>query len=312
MIWLPTAQDAKTPKNTEAERICCLVKSSSKAIFRGDIQGLRAIAVGLVVLYHLWPGKLAGGFIGVDVFFVISGFLITSHLVKNPPASLRELGNFWIRRVKRLLPASFLVLGSTLLGIRLLAPETVWRDWGYQVLAATFYVENWSLAAASVDYLATDNAPSAVQHFWSLSVEEQFYLLWPLIIGGLFIVGTITRKKGLFTPCVGVMLFLFASLAYSVYLTNTEPGVAYFSTLARGWELAVGGLIAMCLKQLSNSGNHIGLQLLVGSVWHRSSARQLHMTVQYLSQVSPQLFLFWAPPQLFGRLPRPCHHQPVF
>lgn len=224
------------------------MKTTAKTIFRGDIQGLRAIAVGLVVIYHLWPLRLTGGFIGVDVFFVISGFLITSHLVKNPPRKPRDFGNFWIRRVKRLLPASFLVLAVSLVGIRLIAPESVWKDWGGQVLAATFYFENWSLAASSVDYLAADNAPSAVQHFWSLSVEEQFYLFWPLIIGGLFVLGAILGVKGIKVPRLGVFVILAASLAYSIHLTNNEPGIAYFSTFTRGWELAVGGMIAMIPK----------------------------------------------------------------
>lgn len=221
------------------------MKHSAKAIPRGDIQGLRAIAVVFVVLYHLWPASLPGGFIGVDAFFVISGFLITSHLVRKPPANIRDVRAFWMRRVKRLLPAAFFVLVVSLAGIRLLAPDTVWRDWVGQVLASAFYVENWALAASSVDYLGADNAPAPAQHFWSLSVEEQFYLLWPLVIGGLFSLGAARGAMRMLVPRLGVLSIIVLSLAHSIHLTSSEPGIAYFSTLTRGWEFAAGGLIAL-------------------------------------------------------------------
>ncbi|GAA4364949.1 acyltransferase family protein [Paeniglutamicibacter cryotolerans] len=225
-----------------------MAKTVRDAVFRGDIQGLRALAVGLVVLYHLWPTHVTGGFIGVDVFFVISGFLITSHLVRNPPRSFKDVRVFWIRRVKRLLPASFLVLFATLVGILLLAPDTVWIDWSQQVLASTFYVQNWALAATSVDYLAADNAVSAVQHFWSLSVEEQFYLFWPLIIGILFFLAAKAKAVRVSIPLLGVAVILVLSLSYSIFYTSVDPGIAYFSTLTRGWELAAGGLLALLPK----------------------------------------------------------------
>ncbi|MFL4472377.1 acyltransferase family protein [Paeniglutamicibacter sp. MACA_103] len=216
----------------------------SKA-FRGDIQGLRAIAVSLVVVYHLWPERLTGGFIGVDVFFVISGFLITSHLMKRPPKSWSDLLTFWMRRVKRLLPASFLVLGVTLAAIPLFAPVTVWKDWASQIVASTFYVQNWRLASTSVDYLAADNAVSAVQHFWSLSVEEQFYLFWPVIIAGLVALAVMLRKKPTVVVALGIALIVAASLVFSSISTVTEPGIAYFSTFTRAWELAIGALAAV-------------------------------------------------------------------
>ncbi|MFJ6417090.1 acyltransferase family protein [Paeniglutamicibacter sp. NPDC091659] len=213
--------------------------------FRGDIQGLRAIAVFLVVVYHLWPQRLTGGFIGVDVFFVISGFLITSHLMKQPPKSWSDLVSFWIRRVKRLLPASFLVLGLTLAAIPLVAPVTVWREWAAQVVSSTFYVQNWRLASTSVDYLAADNAVSAVQHFWSLSVEEQFYLFWPVIIAGLVALAVVLRKNRNAVVASGIGLVVVSSLIFSVISTENEPGIAYFSTFTRAWELAAGALVAL-------------------------------------------------------------------
>lgn len=212
--------------------------------FRSDIQGLRAVAVGVVLLFHLWPNRLTGGFVGVDVFFVISGFLITSHLVKKVPSSGRDFGAFWMRRVTRLLPASFLVLAVTLTGVLLLAPKTVWRESALQVLSSTFYVQNWKLATSSVDYLAQDNAESAVQHFWSLAVEEQFYLIWPLIIASLFLVARSFRSQSNAIPALGVTIVIVLSLGFSVYATSNDPGIAYFSTLTRAWELAAGGALA--------------------------------------------------------------------
>lgn len=213
--------------------------------FRADIQGLRAIAVALVVLYHLWPERITGGFAGVDVFFVISGFLITSHLMKSPPRRLGDFGRFWARRIRRLLPAAFLVLLCTTAAVRFLAPDTQWKDAGWQVVASAFYVQNWVLASSSVDYLAADDAPSPVQHFWSLSVEEQFYLVWPLLIA-LSVWWAARRAVDAHRMArLMMVIVVVASLAFSVYWTAANPGPAYFVTPTRMWELAMGGLVAV-------------------------------------------------------------------
>src|SRR5699024_12426925 len=149
-----------------------------RSSFRPELQGLRALAVGLVLLYHLWPHRLSGGFVGVDVFFVVSGFLITGHLFKELSATgTISLPKFWARRVMRLLPLASTVLAVTFLAMLLFVPETVWGMNVRQILGSLFYVENWVLAADSVDYMAADNEPSLVQHYWSLSIEEQFYVL---------------------------------------------------------------------------------------------------------------------------------------
>ncbi|WGP05409.1 acyltransferase family protein [Bacillus subtilis] len=212
--------------------------------FRSDIQGLRALAVGIVLLYHLWPDRFVGGFVGVDVFFVISGFLITSHLIKSPPRSWGDVVKFWARRVRRLLPASLLVLFLVGIAAFLVAPQSIWADTGRQILSAGLYVVNWDFAVSSVDYLAADNAPSPVQHFWSLSVEEQFYFVWPMIIGLAFLVGT---KFGRSKRIVGftVLGIFLVSLVFSIWYTAAEPAMAYFITPTRMWELAAGGLVAV-------------------------------------------------------------------
>lgn len=164
---------------------------------RTDIQALRTIAVSLVVLFHLWPNRIAGGFIGVDVFFVISGFLITRHILHEVDSGRFSVTGFWARRIKRLLPASFLILLATGAGIAFFAPVSQWAQWFGEIQSAVFYFENWNLAGASVDYLALSNQASPAQHFWSLSVEEQFYFFWPILIAlALAVVGSKKNQVG--------------------------------------------------------------------------------------------------------------------
>jgi peptidoglycan/LPS O-acetylase OafA/YrhL len=220
-------------------------RSSHGAVLRTDIQGLRAIAVSLVVIYHLVPSSLTGGFAGVDVFFVISGFLITLHLMQKPPSGGRDLAKFWGRRIRRLLPASLLVLTTTLILSRLVAPDTQWGNTARQARAATLYVVNWLLARDSVDYLAAENAPSPVQHFWSLSVEEQFYFVWPILILGMVVLARRRRWNRDIAVLGGLAILVVVSLSYSVWETTHNPAAAYFVTPTRMWELGVGGLLAV-------------------------------------------------------------------
>lgn len=214
---------------------------------RGDIQGLRAVAVALVVVYHLWPDRLTGGYVGVDVFFVISGFLITSHLVAAEPSAGRDLVTFWMRRVRRLLPAALLVLAVTLVLSRLLAPATLWKDTALGAVAAALYVENWRLAGQAVDYLAAENAPTPVQHYWSLSVEEQFYLVWPVLVLACVLLARCLRRPLVPVLAVALGLVVAVSLAWSVLATAADPASAYFVTPTRVWELGVGALVAVAL-----------------------------------------------------------------
>jgi peptidoglycan/LPS O-acetylase OafA/YrhL len=250
----------------EADRRYLIAAEQSKAGtgntgFRADIQGLRAIAVALVVIYHLWPERLTGGYVGVDVFFVISGFLITSHLIKKPPRTVRDLAQFYGRRIRRLLPAAFVVLAATAAAARLVAPATQWEGIAKEVIASALYVQNWVLAGSSVDYLAAENEPTPTQHFWSLSVEEQFYLLWPVIILAAFWAAGRARLKpmALVRPAIGAVFA--ASLAFSIVATAAEPGSAYFITPTRMWELAAGGLVAtlapLAATRLSRAANAV-------------------------------------------------------
>ncbi|MFI2103377.1 acyltransferase family protein [Isoptericola sp. NPDC019693] len=215
---------------------------------RTDVQGLRALAVSAVLVYHLLPGTVTGGYVGVDVFFVISGFLITSHLLRRPVRGVGDLLEFWARRVRRLIPAATVVLVATLAATLLWLPSTMHERVAREVAAAALYVENWALARSATDYLAAEDLPSPVQHYWSLSVEEQFYVLWPVLIGLTVLLAVRLRRRGTsrsaWVPTAVVGLVVVVSLAWSVYLTATNPSAAYFVTTTRLWELALGGLVA--------------------------------------------------------------------
>lgn len=211
---------------------------------RPEIQALRALAVTLVVLYHLWPAKLRGGYVGVDVFFAISGFLITSHIYRGLESGRFSLLAFYARRIKRLLPASLLVLLTVGIATLLWVPQSLWSSIGQQVMASTFYVQNWVLGADSVDYLAAGAGASPIQHFWSLSTEEQFYLLWPILLGASVVVGRRIGRARL-AALVTMVLIVGTSFAYSIFDTAHSPSWAYFATPTRAWEFGAGGLLAL-------------------------------------------------------------------
>ncbi|MBA8810007.1 acyltransferase family protein [Promicromonospora sukumoe] len=222
---------------------------------RGDIQALRAFAVMAVVLYHLWPMHVPGGYIGVDAFFVISGFLITSHLLREVDRTGKvDLPQFWARRVRRLLPASMLVAVVSAVAVLLVVPRELWQTFLQDTIAAIVYVLNWALAAQAVDYLAAESAASPVQHYWSLSVEEQFYLIWPLLIVGATWLAVRTgrsRRSAIFGVLVVVTV---ASLIYGIVLTWTDPAAAYFITPTRAWQFGAGALLAFVGTTLANRG----------------------------------------------------------
>ncbi|HEU0257774.1 MAG TPA: acyltransferase, partial [Microbacteriaceae bacterium] len=227
---------------------------ASRHSFRPEVQALRALAVALVVVFHLWPGALPGGFVGVDVFFVISGFLITGQLLREAGRLGRiRLGGFWARRVRRLLPAALASLAATGIATWLVAPQTVWRQYFSDIAASAAYVQNWHLVAQAVDYFAPSGA-SPVQNFWSLAVEEQFYLVWPLLLV-VALVATRRRpgaRRRAFVAVLGAASV--ASLIYCVVVSRDAAQIAYLSTLARGWEFGLGGLLALVLPRLSRLG----------------------------------------------------------
>jgi len=197
------------------------------------------------MLFHLWPNRLTGGYVGVDVFFAISGFLITAHLLAEIDTTGRlQPARFWARRAKRLVPASTTVLFLTALGVVIWVPRALWRQFLTEIIASTVQAQNWLLARDSVDYLAANNTASPTQHFWTLSVEEQFYIALPLLL--LLAIGLARLFRVGHRPVIGtgLVLIVAGSLGYSVWLTAANPGVAYFSTLTRAWEFGAGSLLA--------------------------------------------------------------------
>ncbi len=220
--------------------------------FRAEIAALRAVAVLLVVLFHLWPGRLPGGYIGVDVFFVISGFLITGHLLRETAETGRiKLGRFYARRARRLLPAAYLVLATTAVAVWLWMPLMSWRQNFKEVIASALYVQNWALAADSVDYLAAENDPTAVQHYWTLSIEEQFYLVWPLLVLLATVLALRLGRSRRLTVAIVLGTATVASLAYSLWITQANPPAAYFVTPARAWQFGAGALLAIAMGSVT-------------------------------------------------------------
>ncbi|TFD70103.1 acyltransferase family protein [Cryobacterium sp. Hb1] len=219
-------------------------RSALRSPIIAEIQALRALAVTLVVIFHLWPNRLTGGYVGVDVFFVISGFLITTHISRQIEDRNFALRDFYARRIRRLLPASCLVLLVSIGLTVMVVPRSMWQQFGAEFLASAFYVQNWLLAGSAVDYLAAENAASPVQHFWTLSVEEQFYLIWPLFLMLSFFGAR--RRRG--AVLLALVLVTVVSLTFSVSYTSSNSAAAYFITPARVWEFASGGCLAAFLS----------------------------------------------------------------
>lgn len=214
-------------------------------MFRRDIEGLRALAVGFVILFHAKFLGLTGGFIGVDVFFVVSGFLITTLLITEH-SSLGEISlkNFYARRARRLLPASALVIALTALASRIWLEPLRLRDIGTDAVASGGFFSNVLFGIRSTDYLQAGQPPSPFQHFWSLSVEEQFYIVWPALLMLL-----LWKSRNRYTRAiVGVSILSVVSLALCMWQTSQSQPWAFFGLHTRAWELGIGALVALSWK----------------------------------------------------------------
>src|SRR3954447_24732219 len=214
--------------------------------FRPDIEGLRAVAIGAVLLCHAGLSFAAGGYVGVDVFFVLSGFLIPRPLLAEVPRpGSVSLPRFYARRVKRLLPLSALLLATVaVLSLILFSPVRA-GEVAADIVSCATYTANWHFAAQSVDYFAQGVEPSPVQHLWSLAIEEQFYLVWPALLLGLT---WFQRRRGRSARpvlCAGLAAILLVSFALNLRYVGSEPAAAYFSTFGRAWELALGAVLAV-------------------------------------------------------------------
>ncbi|ALE06960.1 hypothetical protein AL755_18330 [Arthrobacter sp. ERGS1:01] len=217
--------------------------------FLPEVQGLRALAVLMVVAYHVWFGRISGG---VDIFLLISAFLLTGQFTRRLESGKSlELFKYWAHLFKRLLPLITVTLLATLAATFLFLPQTSWNSIFGQTWASLFYYQNWFLAAESVDYYVQDHSlASPLQHFWSLSIQGQIFILWPLIFAAAALIAR--RGKLLVRP---LLMYMFGtvfvvSLVFSIITTHTNQAFAYFDTRTRLWEFALGSLLALVLPLL--------------------------------------------------------------
>ncbi|WP_187279879.1 acyltransferase family protein [Quadrisphaera setariae] len=231
--------------------------------FRPDVEGLRALALGLVLLYQAGVPGTAGGRLGVDVFFVISGFLITGLLVREVETTGRiDLPRFYARRARRILPSAVSVSIAVLLIVAVVAPATVARA-GIDAVAASLQVANWRYVVADLSGLNPVGVGSPLLHYWSLAVEEQFYLAWPpLVVLTAWLARRRQRSLRRWLAAVAGGLALL-SLGASVFLTPLSGTVAYLSTPTRAWQLAAGALLALAVP---------ALLALAGKAWWPAAA----------------------------------------
>jgi peptidoglycan/LPS O-acetylase OafA/YrhL len=228
--------------------------------YRPGLDGLRALAVAAVFLYHSRIDWLSGGFLGVDLFFVLSGYLITSLLLVEWEARGRiDLSRFWLRRARRLLPAVVVVVLATLALSAIFARDVLARTRG-DAVSSLLYFTNWHLIVANTSYFVRTGRPSLLQHLWSLAVEEQFYVVWPLLlVPGLVLIG---RKRLPLLVVAGIAGS--AALMWLLYNPYGDPSRVYFGTDTRAQELLVGILLALAWPLVERIRGRVRLLDLVG------------------------------------------------
>lgn len=252
------------PSSTVRSSAAAAGRQADHGGFRPDIQGLRALAVLAVVAYHAAVPLVGGGYTGVDMFFVISGFLITGLLWRDIETTGRvQFARFYARRARRILPAAGLVLAVTVLTAAVVQPPLVARATSVDGIVAALFAINYRLAIQGSNYLTAGASPSPLQHYWSLAVEEQFYVIWPALIALAAIVAAIVHRRraepatgSAPLPARGTIALLLAgvgaaSFGWSLYLSHQSPPWAFYSLPTRAWELALGGLLALATPALA-------------------------------------------------------------
>ncbi|MCQ4121281.1 acyltransferase family protein [Rhodococcus tibetensis] len=218
--------------------------------YRYDLDGLRGLAIALVVIFHLWLGRVSGG---VDVFLVLSGFFFTGMLLRRSGDGGPAVREVLSRTARRLLPALVVVLAATVAMTVIVRPFTQWSAAADQVLTSLLYVQNWELARTAADYQAADASVSPMQHLWSMSVQGQFYLLILALVGvlaaGCRRIGRPTALQAVITMVVVVAGG--ASLLYATAVSHRHQGWAYYDTAARLWEPLAGALLACMIGRIS-------------------------------------------------------------
>ncbi len=217
--------------------------------FRPDIEGMRALAILLVVFYHAGVPGLSGGFVGVDVFFVISGFVITGLMLREHAVTKRtRLQAFYGRRARRILPAASLVIIVTVLGSYKWLGFLTGNATATVAKSASLFYANFHFIATGTNYLASQQPPSALQNYWSLSVEEQFYIVYPSLFLFAALIWPTRSMRAKMT--ILLVVGLGTSLIWSIQQTSANTVAAYFSPFTRAWELALGGLVAVASSKL--------------------------------------------------------------
>ncbi|MGW5397548.1 SGNH hydrolase domain-containing protein [Streptomyces sp. NPDC003952] len=239
----PRARSSATPSGGESG------PSPHRSAFRPDIEGLRAVAVLAVLAFHAGIPGLAGGFVGVDVFFVVSGYLITGLLVREAITTGRiRLLDFFSRRARRLLPSAAVVLAAVALAGAWLTVPLRRADLEQDVVAAALSAANWRFVAQRTDYLAAGHEQSPLLHFWSLAVEEQYYLLWAPLLA-LIVLGTaraVRRGRAVRSAvALAAVPVVLASFALSLHWTEQSASLAYLATPSRVWQFGAGALVAL-------------------------------------------------------------------
>ena len=218
----------------------------SASTYRPHLDGLRAVAVYLVVLFHAGIDRVSGGYIGVDVFFVLSGFLVTQLLLRDVARGSIRFRRFYARRFRRLLPAAFVALIVTAAVYTAIAspPEVSGAVSSFK--AAFLYSTNWYFIHQATSYFGANIATNPVLHFWSLAVEEQFYLVWPLALGGLFaLTRRMDARRQMRAIRLAVALGALVSVVWALSLRSSDPNRAYYGTDTRAYELLAGAFIAL-------------------------------------------------------------------
>lgn len=256
--------------------------ASSQRRFFSDIEGLRGIAVAIVVLFHASVPFMTGGFVGVDLFFVISGFLITGLLIKEIERSGKiSFKGFYARRARRIIPPAAVVIVATSAAVWFFMPLlSVFRE-AFDLLAAALQAANWRFIAQGKDYLAGASDDSVATHFWSLAVEEQFYIVWPLLIAGLAYLAKRFGWSIRLLVGVGLAVVSTVSLVLSLKLTATDPVLSYMATHTRAWQFGVGALITVAEPVLIRLGRWAWMRVGFGMVGWAGLAAVAIATVKF-------------------------------
>lgn len=278
---MPTATTA-TPPDAD----------NTVASYRPEIDGLRALAILLVVLFHAFPHLLPGGFVGVDVFFVISGYLITRMVWANCSPNEGCLVKFYAGRIRRLFPALAVVLASTLMaGWFVMFPDE-YAHLGQHVVSSALFFTNFELSRGS-SYFAPEASSNPLLHLWSLAIEEQFYLCWPALL-------TIARRRSL-SPKIFSTFLLASSFLYGSAIAGSDAIALFYSPLTRSWELLLGGILALQdstakTNRIANIAAGTGL-MLIGIAAFMLSKATIFPGAWGLMPTTGAALLVWAGPR---------------